>query len=292
MAEKKKPASTPRALPSLTSARAEHLIREQLAKAAEILKGPVGDDALRGWKQTTHAVLAAAFGDPSENLNDFDRQVASQMFIVSRRTTPEHYARDRTRSVERAVTVLESCLEQLNIGLWPTVATSTKGTDYRVDELVTKLAFVNNEKAKSIIERDLRELAAAAPAGLWKSCLLLCGSILEAVLLEVLDRRRDLAQPYLKKKQFPDDANLHQLIEIASDIALIDGQRSLLSTTAAGLAGTITEHRDLVHPHAELRGGIRVDRDTAEAMIHLLKLVIRDLAEAGDRGDIRAYEDR
>jgi hypothetical protein len=65
--------------------------------------------------------------------------------------------------------------------------------------------------------------------------------------------------------------------------------RYMLSSTAAGFAATITEHRDLVHPRAELRGRMRVDRDTAQGMIHLLGIVIGDLSEAQSRGDIDAY---
>jgi len=46
----------------------------------------------------------------------------------------------------------------------------------------------------------------------------------------------------------------------------------------------LTDHRDVVDPQAEIRQGIRVDRTTAEAMLMLLKVVVRDLAEAEKEG--------
>jgi len=46
----------------------------------------------------------------------------------------------------------------------------------------------------------------------------------------------------------------------------------------------------LIHPHSEARGRIRVDEATARAVLHLLTIVVRDLEEAKERGDIAAYE--
>jgi hypothetical protein len=168
-------------------------------------------------------------------------------------------------------------------GVLEVVATADLGELDRIDEIV------ESDEIRQIVVRDIAELRSAIRARLSKSTLLLGGSILEGVLIDILDRNRALAATYLKRRRFPEDASLQDLIAIAGDPALLDAPRFLLTPTSAALAQAVTDHRDLIHPHAEARGHIRVDGTTAQAVVHLLSLVVRDLAEAKARGDIEAY---
>jgi hypothetical protein len=122
--------------------------------------------------------------------------------------------------------------------------------------------------------------------------MLLGGSILEGILVDVLDRNRALASSYMKKRRFPEEASLQDLIAIAGDSALLDPPRHLLTPTSIALANAVTDHRDLIHPHSEARRRILVDEATARAVVHLLTIVVRDLVEANERGDIAAYENK
>lgn len=150
------------------------------------------------------------------------------------------------------------------------------------DALVTSLGFLADSARRTIVERDLRELDRVMSVQSHKAALLLCGSILEGVLVDVLDRNPGIAQSFMKGNQrWPDDASLEKLIEIASKTILAcTPPRTLLTPSASAFAGSLTDHRDLVHPQAEIRQGIHVDQTTAEAMFMLLKVVVRDLAEA------------
>jgi hypothetical protein len=58
------------------------------------------------------------------------------------------------------------------------------------------------------------------------------------------------------------------------------------------VAEALVEHRDLIHPRAEIRSRIRVNRTTAATMIHLLTVVLADLSEAEARGDIQRYMEK
>jgi hypothetical protein len=153
-------------------------------------------------------------------------------------------------------------------------------------------ALMQSEELRALVVRDLAELEDAIRFGLAKSSLLLGGSILEGLLVDVLDRNRAVASSYLKKRRFPEEASLPDLIGIAGDAALLDAPRHLLTPTSVALAKAVTDHRDLIHPHAEARGRIRVDMATAQAVVHLLTVVVRDLNEAKQRGDIQAYVDK
>ncbi len=157
------------------------------------------------------------------------------------------------------------------------------------------LNFLRDEKLKAVIERDLLELDRVRAAGADKAVLLLSGSILEAVLLDVLGRNKGVAQSLLPKgkKHWPDDASLPVLIGIAQAVRvrLPDGSTAtILSPTVTPLAHGLTDHRDLIHPQAEIRERIHVDRTTGEAMLHLIRVVLRDLARASASGVFDAYE--
>ncbi|MBX7192623.1 MAG: hypothetical protein K1X94_11225 [Sandaracinaceae bacterium] len=198
----------------------------------------------------------------------------------------------READLEKAVGLLqglESSIERLGLALAATPERNGVLDAERLAGLLSMLSFLHDDDLKAIVKRDLEDLAVSAANGAWKPCLLLCGSILEGVLVDVLDRNRAVAGTYMGKKRFPEDASLNQLVVIAADPKLLDDGGFLLSSTAAGLAGTITEHRDLIHPHAQVRGRINVDRPTAGAMVQVLELVLRDLADADARGDVAAY---
>ena len=172
----------------------------------------------------------------------------------------------------------------------PTVARESRATSPDLRELDNIARLIESEEIRGIVVRDIVELKSAVRFGLAKCILLLGGSILEAVLVDVLDRNRALASSYLKKRRFPEEASLPDLIAIAGDPMLLDAPHHLLTPTSAAVAKAVTDHRDLIHPHAEARG--RVDDTTAQAIVYLLSVVVRDLVEAEKRGDIEAYANK
>jgi hypothetical protein len=112
--------------------------------------------------------------------------------------------------------------------------------------------------------------------------MLACGSVLEAILLDVVGRNAVIAKTYRKKLQFPDDFSLTDLIDVAV-------HEDLLPSSVAKMAGSITEHRDLIHPAAELRGDVKVDGARASAMVAFMRVAIADLGDDATRAKIMAY---
>ena len=135
---------------------------------------------------------------------------------------------------------------------------------------------------RSIVDRDLDELDAAIRAGLHKCSAILAGSIVEALLIDMLDQNRAIASSHLKRKKFPEEASLGELVTIAT-------AEGLLEAMATGLVEHLKDFRDLVHPDRERRTKPKVDATTAAALVSLLGLVVRDLASAAVDGKLAAY---
>lgn len=153
-----------------------------------------------------------------------------------------------------------------------------------VEELERELAFVRDGELRSMLVRDLEELRQALDVGLTKAAVLLCGSIMEAALLDVVGRRPDLAKSFRqKKKNFPDDFSLIDFLEIAIEVGI-------LPTSIKGMASAVIDHRDLIHPAAERRREVRLDSRRAGAMVSFLAVVLQDLNAAS--AAIQTYESR
>lgn len=155
------------------------------------------------------------------------------------------------------------------------------------------LAFMKDAKLQAMVERDVDELEGAATFGLTKSVMMLCGSILEAVLADVIGRRPDLAGSFAPrgKKNPPkfERWSLPDFIDAATSSSLANGVEPLL--VAKDDANAVVDHRDLIHPNAEVRGHAVVDEIAARRICLLLWRVVGDLnAAAAPGGVIERYE--
>jgi hypothetical protein len=148
--------------------------------------------------------------------------------------------------------------------------------------LLEKLTFLAEPRLIEIIRRDLDELRGALERGHAKSAMLACGSVLEAILLDVVGRNPVVAKTYRRRLQFPDEFSLTDLIEVAIN-------EDVLPPSVARMAGSITEHRDLIHPAAELRGDVKVNDARASMMVMFMQVVVTDLADPSTEAKIAAY---
>jgi nucleotide-binding universal stress UspA family protein len=97
----------------------------------------------------------------------------------------------------------------------------------------------------------------------WKSCVLLCGRILEAIILDALSREADA-----------DRRELAHLVEAAT-------AQGILRTGTPYLGPALREFRRLIHPGRPKAERIEVTRDEAEAALIAVRMSLRQLgAEA------------
>jgi hypothetical protein len=123
--------------------------------------------------------------------------------------------------------------------------------------------LIADPELRDIIERDYRELAIVLfPAGAWKSCVVMAGSILEAILLDLLTQ--DLAHvtqamgslkaPKKGKKgpvkditkgSLDEEWTLANLIDVAGDLGLLPAM------DVKAIHQMLRDYRNFVHPRKE-----------------------------------------
>ena len=126
--------------------------------------------------------------------------------------------------------------------------------------LSRSFTFVNDAELRSIIERDYRELTLMIfPSGAWKSTVILAGSILEAILHDLLSSNPERKLQAASSSKAPrdrsgklksldnDEWTLHDLIEVSVDLALLPDQR------ARTFDQVLRDYRNFVHPRKEIR---------------------------------------
>jgi len=138
-------------------------------------------------------------------------------------------------------------------------------------------SFIKDDELRHIIERDYRELVLVLfPGGAWKSTVIMAGSILEAILFDVL-----ASEPATKAKALAcfaapkgsmEEWRLEHLIKVAADIGALPAKRILTFDQV------LRDYRNFVHPKKELRSGHPCQEGEAQLAIGGLNAVC-DLLE-------------
>ncbi|MGE0323697.1 MAG: hypothetical protein AB7K71_04385 [Polyangiaceae bacterium] len=154
------------------------------------------------------------------------------------------------------------------------------------------LGFVRDVELRGLIARDLDEFDRASAAGASKAAVLLAGSVIESALLDVLGRNQKSAVRLLGKK-WPERASLKDLITACSqaEVLLPNGSTVAILPPLTSTKGMIViDHRDLIHPRAEIRGAVAPDSNTVTTMRGVVGEILRDLAKADADGVLARYE--
>jgi hypothetical protein len=124
--------------------------------------------------------------------------------------------------------------------------------------------FVHNADLRSIIERDYKELALILiPGAAWKSAVVMAGSILEAILYDLLTRDAALIAKAMASPKAPtkgttavkditnntseNEWKLVNLINVAVDLNLLPQER------AHTIDQILRNYRNFVHPRKEIK---------------------------------------
>jgi hypothetical protein len=147
-------------------------------------------------------------------------------------------------------------------------------------------SFISDVTLRKIIARDYAELKKQREALAYKGMIIMCGSILEAVLISVLMKQsqldidakyKEIAQEERWNKQpatapplNEDKWTLNHLISVAAKLKILydDGEAYAL---------LVKDYRNLVHPMKEVRKGIKPSKETANAMLILFRNVIAQI---------------
>lgn len=140
-------------------------------------------------------------------------------------------------------------------------------------ETPLNFSFVGAPGIRAILERDFAEIERGLANSAWKSVIILCGGMVEALLIEMVGKALAAeaaasggTAPNVGKMRFID------LIKKAQELKLVGQGVNKLSDT-------LREYRNLVHVGAETRSELRVDQHEARLAVIILRMVTRDLAE-------------
>lgn len=151
-----------------------------------------------------------------------------------------------------------------------------------------RFPFVRDAVSRAVLEQDGDEAERARDVGLWKSCVILCGGLVEGLLVDALERRdpktvRDQMRDVLANWQGRRldglrDWDLGMLLEAARRLRLI-------SAPTEKQARALQAVRNLVHPARQARDEVRVDDADARIALETVEKVRRELsARTGPEG--------
>ena len=144
-------------------------------------------------------------------------------------------------------------------------------------------AYLSDPDLRPIIERDYEELTMKLyPAGAWKSAVIMAGSILESILFDRLADPKWNVQALASAvapadkhgKKYPlDDWRLENLIDIAADIKLLEGD------SKATIHQVLRKYRNFVHPKREVRSAYACGKAEATLALGALDHVCDQIAK-------------
>lgn len=122
---------------------------------------------------------------------------------------------------------------------------------------------------RNLLERDMAELEAVLRVHAWKAAVILAGSCLEAILLDIWKRRESEAMQRFGK-EWPNRVDAFQLAEAALAAGYI-------SKDHASVASLIRRWRNMIHPVAAIAAA-EFSEELAHALAAILRWILADLS--------------
>jgi hypothetical protein len=126
--------------------------------------------------------------------------------------------------------------------------------------------FVQDPVLRRQLAMDWHEAQDVRQVRGWKSCVVLCGGILEAVLQDALGRSSPPAAPGV-----PERRSLADLVETATTLGIL-GQGAL------PLGPRLLGFRNLIRPDLQIRESVEVTKEDSEAALNAVKVCLRQVA--------------
>jgi len=220
--------------------------------SADVLKRAKAEDKIRLYDRSVTQLLEALI-EYALKLDPRDFSPDVRFRFVQIRKGLEHLLPVRGKSVGVDAALLEE------IGKFKDIFNAYGGEGSHVEPRT--FDFIGDPEMKKIISRDYRELSLVLfPAGAWKSSVIMAGSILEAILYDVLTfdsaittaANASLKAPCnraskSKSKMPTDNWTLEELILVAEDIG------ELPSSNVKSIDQVLRDYRNFVHPRKEIR---------------------------------------
>ena len=144
-------------------------------------------------------------------------------------------------------------------------ALGAPGSLASVELKVTMDEVVTDPELAKVLQGRLDEAQTCTDNGCYVAAIIMLGSLLEGVLLEAACARVGLTERERK------DISLNRLLELAR-------RHGWIGLDVLKYCHTLREYRNLVHPHAQIRLGEPIDRDSLNMSWPVVHATLNDLA--------------
>ncbi len=164
--------------------------------------------------------------------------------------------------------VLRHFLPELSLGAMPR---SDRPQSPRLEPARGVFWFVRDAALRQQLSLDWHEAQDVVQVRAWKSCLILCGGILEGLLNYALHPVASSQTPALRGGPPGDHRALGQLVEAALALRFLEGG-------SPSLPGTLLAFRSLTDPAWQAREKVEITQADAEAALDAVRRCLRQLA--------------
>jgi hypothetical protein len=137
-----------------------------------------------------------------------------------------------------------------------------------------RFVFISDKKLRKILERDYLEIQRAYLAQCWKAVVILCGGLVEAILIDLClsNSLQAVGATVAPKQRDITRWTLSELVSVARELKLI-------SSGAEKLSHSLREYRNLIHPGKEIREGFKFGTEEAKLAVEVVNIIYRDLSK-------------
>jgi hypothetical protein len=141
----------------------------------------------------------------------------------------------------------------------------------------SSFAFLSDPKLRRQLDSDWAEAQSVhhRDVAAWKACVVLCGGVVEGVLLAALREREADAVATSRLLKTNDGADLEDWS--LATLVLVSRRLGLISAATERLADALRVFRNLIHPARHVREGTTVDRGSADIAVSVVRKVIAEV---------------
>ncbi len=186
------------------------------------------------------------------------------------------------------ISLLDAIITQIESGIIYFSASELPNvTQGSIDQIIklSSPGYIEKE-LRDLISRDIAEFVRAAQLQMYKSAVLLAGSIAEAVLLGVAKLNPEATKnllPEKKRRDFEDKAGIEDLAKVCRDAKIITD--STLKTEI------LRDYRDLIHPNRHIKSQTTLRDYTLSTIIGFLYQLLQNLADSEEKGLIQRFKE-
>jgi hypothetical protein len=184
----------------------------------------------------------------------------------------EHIYNTIPGAVVRVYRILQKARNHYKLYAQPPASTGTATEQ-------PEFSFIADPDLRSIMDRDYQEIQACLDAKAYKAAIVMCGSVMEALLLDALLQNEVSARQSTKAAKNKAGNTIKDLgrwpLSRMIDVAV---ELQILPTPYYGfMSDAVREHRNLIHPAVETRKQITPERTVANLARAALDVIIKNL---------------